>query len=192
MDNIANKIASCNNCKLKCTCVKVVPGEGNPSADIMFIGEAPGKNEDEQGRPFVGQAGKLLDELLASIDLKRENVYITNVVKCRPPQNRDPLPEEVKACREWLDEQIRAIKPKLIVLLGRHAMNRFLPGFRISADHGRAFRRDLAELGAFIFFPVYHPAAALYNGAMKKPLEEDFKKIPKLLKLIAEEENKKF
>lgn len=184
MQNLISKIKSCNNCNLCKTATNIVPGEGNINADSMFIGEGPGKNEDLEGRPFVGQAGKFLDELLASIDLKRENVYITNVVKCRPPRNRDPLPEEIEACREWLDEQLRKIKPKLIILLGRHAMNRFLPGLRISADHGRAIRRNLEGTGEFVFFPVYHPAAALYNSKMKEPLFKDFKKIPKILTLI--------
>lgn len=189
MDKIIQKIKSCSGCNLRSTCKNPVPGEGNSNAEIMFIGEGPGKNEDEQGRPFVGQAGKFLDELLASIDLKRENVYITNVVKCRPPQNRDPFPEEAEACREWLNEQIRAIKPKLIILLGRHAMNRFIPGLQISADHGRVFRREISSIGIFVFFPVYHPAAALYNPKMKEPLFRDFAKIPKIL-ILMNKENK--
>jgi len=184
MDILINKIISCSNCGLRATCAKPVPGEGDCNADIMFIGEGPGKKEDEQGRPFVGQAGKFLNELLASIDLKRENVYITNVVKCRPPQNRDPLPKEVEACREWLNEQIRNIKPKLIILLGRHAMNRFISGLQISSAHGRAFRRNLEGLGEFVFFPVYHPAAALYNPKLRESAFKDFKKIPKIIELI--------
>jgi len=184
MDILIEKIKSCKNCKLRETCTTVVPGEGDIHANIMLIGEGPGKNEDLQGRPFVGAAGKFLTELLESIDLKRENVYITNIVKCRPPQNRDPLPEEVEACRQWLNEQISKINPKLIILLGRHAMNRFIPNLQISSAHGRVFRKKLEEVGDFVFFPVYHPAAALYNPKMKEPLFKDFAKIPKILELI--------
>lgn len=147
----------------------------------MFIGEAPGRQEELAGRPFVGAAGKLLNQLLNGIGLKREDVYITNVIKCRPPENRDPLPEEIEACRGWLDEQIKLVRPRLIVLLGRHALNRFLPGLKISKVHGQPHQQELAGLGSFIFFPIYHPAAALYNRAMREPLEEDFRKIPGLL-----------
>lgn len=160
-----------------------VPGEGNPTADVMFIGEAPGKNEDLQGRPFVGQAGKLLDELLAGIKLQREDVFIGNAIKHRPPGNRDPKPEEVAHQWPWLRDQVEAIHPKLIVLLGRHAMDTFLPGCQISADHGRGKRYR-----GQVFYPVYHPAAALYNGGMRPTLEADFAKIPSLLTRIDAEE----
>lgn len=187
MQELTTKIKNCHQCQLREGCNNVVPGEGNFNADIMLIGEGPGKNEDLQGKPFVGAAGKFLSELLESIDLKRENVYITNVVKCRPPMNRDPLPEEIEACREWLNQQVLSIKPKLIVLLGRHAMGRFLPNLRISEAHGRAFRREIEGLGAYVFFPVYHPAAALYNGGMRPTLFDDFRKIPELLKIITKE-----
>jgi len=187
MNDLTNKILNCKQCSLREGCNNVVPGEGDSDADIMIIGEGPGKNEDLQGRPFIGAAGKFLDELLASIDLKRENVYITNVVKCRPPENRDPLPEEVEACREWLNQQVIVIKPKLIILLGRHAMCRFLPNLKISEAHGRAFRRDVEGLGNHVFFPVYHPAAALYNGSMRPVLLGDFRKIPALVKVVEEE-----
>jgi len=156
-----------------------VPGEGSSKAEIMFIGEGPGQKEDELGRPFVGQAGKLLDKLIESIGLKREDVYIANVVKCRPPGNRDPLPEEVEACRDWLDKQVEIIKPKLIVLLGRHSMTRFLPNLKISADHGKPKRRF-----GQVYFPVYHPAAALYRNGLLEDLKKDFKKIPKILEMI--------
>ena len=125
---LEEKIKACRKCHLRDTCLQVVPGEGNFEADIMFIGEGPGENEDKQGRPFVGAAGKFLEEMLSLIGKNREDVFIGNVLKCRPPGNRDPLPEEVKACWPWMMEQIKIIKPKLVVLLGRHAMERFLPG----------------------------------------------------------------
>jgi len=183
-NNLTDRIKSCDYCQLSGG--RPVPGEGNPHADIMFIGEAPGKQEELAGRPFVGAAGKLLNRLLEGIGLKRDDVYITNIIKCRPPQNRDPLPEEIKACREWLDEQIKSIKPKLIVLLGRHALNRFLPELKISKVHGQLLREEVADLGTFVFFPIYHPAAALYNPKMREPMEEDFKKILNLLQSIEE------
>lgn len=161
------------------TCTQMVPGEGDPQAEIVFIGEAPGKNEDLQGRPFVGQAGKLLDELIASIGLRREDVFITNVLKARPPGNRDPLPLEVKHHWPWLERQLAEIKPLLIVPLGRHAMNRFLPNRKISRDHGQA-----RLSGGQVYFPVHHPAAALYTGSLKETLFEDFAKIPELLERV--------
>lgn len=148
----------------------------------MFIGEAPGKNEDREGRPFIGAAGKLLDELLASIELQREDVFIGNVVKYRPPDNRDPLPAEVAHNWPWLRDQVEAINPTLIVLLGRHAMDTFLPDCRITKDHGRGKRYR-----GQVFYPVYHPAAALYNGGLRPTLFADFAKIPGLLKKIAGE-----
>ncbi len=172
--------ASCT-CSLKETATQAVPGEGNPDADIMFIGEAPGKNEDLQGVPFIGAAGKFLSLMLATIKLKREDIYITNVVKYRPPNNRDPLPEEIAACMPWLHEQIKIIKPKIIVTLGRHALEHFVPGKKISEVHGHAFRRNFPDMGEQVFFSLYHPAAALYNGSMRQTLIEDFKKIPKIL-----------
>ncbi len=171
-------------CALKYTAINVVPGEGSAKAKILFIGEAPGKKEDEQGKPFIGAAGKFLSEMLASIGLKREDIYITNVVKYRPPNNRDPLPEEVADCWPWLEAQIRLISPKLIVPLGRHAMERFIEGKKISEVHGQLFEIDMPNLGKRNFYTLYHPAAALYNGSMRKILLEDFSKIPKLLKSI--------
>lgn len=177
---------------LECTCAlrdhatQAVPGVGNPDAQILFIGEAPGKNEDLEGLPFVGAAGKFLNEMLASIQLKREDIFITNVVKYRPPNNRDPLPDEKEACREWLAEQIKIINPRLIVTLGRHALENFIPGKMISEIHGQAFRRTFDDLGERVFFVLYHPAAALYNGGMRETLKSDFKKIPKVLKKIKE------
>lgn len=168
-------------CSLKNQATRPVPGEGNADADIVFIGEAPGKNEDLQGKPFVGAAGKFLSEMLASIDLRREDIYITNVVKYRPPNNRDPLPEEIAACMPWLHEQIKIIQPKIIVTLGRHALEHFIPGKRISEVHGKAFRRDFPDIGTQVFYSLYHPAAALYNGGMRETLRKDFQKIPKII-----------
>lgn len=175
-------------CSLRETATQAVPGDGNADADILFIGEAPGKNEDLRGIPFVGAAGKFLDEMLASIQLRREDIYITNIVKYRPPENRDPLPEEIRGCAEWLSEQVSLIDPQVIVTLGRHALNHFFPDVKISEVHGRAFRRDIPGLGPRVFYVLYHPAAALYNGSMRDTLKKDFEKIPKILtKLKAEE-----
>ena len=188
LKDLNDQILKCEKCALAKTRTNVVPGEGSGDAEIMFIGEGPGKNEDEQGVPFVGAAGKLLDKLIESIGLTRKDVYIANVVKCRPPGNRDPLPEEVEACRPWLDRQIEIIKPKLIVLLGRHSMERFLPNQKISLDHGKPKRRN-----GQVYFPIYHPAAALYRNGLLKDLENDFQKIPKVLEIMKRsgiEENK--
>lgn len=171
-------------CGLREVAIQAVPGDGNPDADIMFVGEAPGKKEDEQGKPFVGAAGKFLSEMLGSINLKREDIYITNVVKYRPPENRDPEPEEIEACMPWLHEQIKIIEPKIIVTLGRHAMEHFIPGKKISEVHGQAFRRTFPDIGEQIFFALYHPAAALYNGSMRATLIADFKKIPKVIEKL--------
>lgn len=171
-------------CGLKDQATQAVPGEGNPDADILFIGEAPGKKEDELGVPFVGASGKFLSEMLATINLKREDIYITNIVKYRPPDNRDPLPEEVLACEPWLHEQIKIIQPKMIVTLGRHAMEHFIPGKKISEVHGQSFQRKFPDIGKQTFFVLYHPAAALYNGSMRQTLIEDFKKIPEIIAKI--------
>ncbi len=160
----------------------LVMGEGNADADIIFIGEAPGAKEDELGRPFVGAAGKFLDEMLASIELDRKDIYISNIVKYRPPGNRDPKPEEIEAFKPYLKKQVEIIEPKLIVFLGRHSMNVFLPELKISEAHGRAYKRD-----GQVYMPLYHPAAALYNGGMRKTLLEDFAGIPRLLKKIDQE-----
>jgi uracil-DNA glycosylase len=184
LNALNNRMLACSQCVLRSGCRTVVPGEGSAKAEIMFIGEGPGKKEDELGRPFVGAAGKFLEEMLATIKLKREDVYIANVVKCRPPQNRDPLPEEVAACWPWLLEQIRIIQPKLIVTLGRHSMERFLPNQKISEVHGKAMRREIEGIGKQVFYTLYHPAAALYNGSMREVLIKDFKRIPKVLKAI--------
>lgn len=178
--------ASCL-CELRHSVKNVVPGIGSADADILFIGEAPGKKEDETGEPFVGAAGKFLNEMLGSVGLSRDDIYITNVVKYRPPNNRDPLPEEVAACWPWLRAQVELIDPKIIVLLGRHALERFVPGKRISVEHGRAFRRTVPDLGTYVFFALYHPAAALYNGSMRETLMKDFAKIPKILEMLGKE-----
>lgn len=184
LEQLNKKMLACSQCVLRATCRTVVPGEGPADAEIMFIGEGPGQKEDELGRPFVGAAGKFLDEMLASINLKREEIYIANVVKCRPPENRDPLPEETETCWTWLMEQIKIINPKLIVTLGRHSMERFLPGQKISRIHGKALRREMSGIGKRVFYALYHPAAALYNGGMRGVLISDFKKIPQVLKAI--------
>ncbi len=173
-------------CKLKLTATQPVFGDGNPNADIVFIGEAPGKNEDLEGRPFVGAAGKFLTEMLESIKMERSDIYITNIVKYRPPNNRDPLPEEIDACKEWLYEELNTIKPKLIVFLGRHSMSHFFPSEKISIVHGKLLIKTIPGIETKHFLPLYHPAAALYNGSMRETLLQDFKKIPLALKKISE------
>lgn len=162
---------------------QLVMGDGNTDADIVFIGEAPGKNEDEQGIPFVGAAGKFLNEMLTSINLKREDVYITNIVKYRPPNNRDPLPDEKRAFWPYLVHQLEIINPKIVVTLGRHSMGYFLPKARISQIHGQPQRIRLTENGKsyeWIVLPLYHPAAALYNGSLRATLVKDFKQLTML------------
>ncbi len=164
---------------------QLVFGDGNPEAQVVFIGEAPGKNEDLKGIPFVGAAGKFLDEMLNSVNLKRKDVYITNIVKYRPPNNRDPEPEEKKAFWPYLLKQIAIIKPNIIATLGRHSGQVFLPDLRISADHGQPKRIHVTMDGmqeSIIILPLYHPAAALYNGSLRQTLLEDFQVVPKLLK----------
>ncbi|MFA5751437.1 MAG: uracil-DNA glycosylase [Candidatus Paceibacterota bacterium] len=171
-------------CNLKKTATQAVYGDGNPDSDIVFIGEAPGKNEDKEGIPFIGSAGKFLTEMLSAIDLKREDIYTTNIVKYRPPNNRDPLPEEKASCKEWLLEELNLIKPKLIIFLGRHAMNTFFPNEKISDIHGKILIKKFKNFPTKYFFALYHPASALYNGGMREVLMSDFKKIPKILKEI--------
>ena len=178
-------------CELRKTATQAVPGNGNPDADIVFIGEAPGKSEDAQGVPFVGAAGKFLAEMLSEINLKREDVYITNIVKYRPPNNRDPLPEEKAACRMWLLEELKIIKPMLVIFLGRHAMNNFFPELKISGAHGKLLIKAFKGMATRYFFPLYHPAAALYDGSMREVLKNDFRKIPKILKEIEKREKEK-
>lgn len=169
---------------LKQTATQLVFGSGNPDAEIVFIGEAPGKNEDLKGEPFVGAAGKFLDEMLTSVSLKREDVYITNIVKYRPPENRDPSPEEKTAFWPYLLKQILIINPKIIVTLGRHSGQAFLQDLRISVDHGKAYRHKFIIEGKeeiITILPLYHPAAALYNGDLRQTLLEDFTIVNKLL-----------
>ncbi len=186
LDALSQACLSCTACDLSKQRTHVVPGEGNEKAQVMFIGEGPGYNEDQQGRPFVGQAGKLLDELIASIGMKRSDVFIANVVKCRPPGNRDPMPAEIAACSDWLNEQIRLINPKVIVTLGRYSMAKFMPGDSISKVHGSP-----RKIGERVVLPVHHPAAALYQQSLKQTLQADFKKIPQLLKEAAKIEEAK-
>lgn len=173
-------------CELKKTATQPVFGNGNPEAKIVFIGEAPGKKEDETGIPFIGAAGKFLEEMLGTIGMKREQIYITNIVKYRPPNNRDPEPSEKNECREWLYQELSFIKPKLIIFLGRHSMNDFFPDLKISNAHGKLIIKKFPHIPTTHFLPLYHPAAALYNGGMRETLMEDFKKIPLALKKISE------
>lgn len=190
-DEFLKQVKICTKCRLSQGRINVVPGEGSEKAEILFIGEGPGKNEDQQGRPFVGAAGKFLTEMIEMIGFKREDVYIANVVKCRPPGNRDPLPDEVETCWPWLETQLKLIKPKVIVLLGRHSAGRFLPTIHISSDHGQAFRKNIPGLGKVILYPCYHPAAALYNGGLRETLIKDFKKIPKILEIAKDTKTEK-
>ncbi len=169
-------IAVCRKCELYKTATRPVPGEGPENSEIMFIGEAPGWNEDQQGRPFVGAAGKFLEQLFSSIGMKRDQVYITNVVKHRPPNNREPLPTEIAACGSWLERQLELIRPKIIVTLGRYSMARFFPNKTISKIHGSADRRD-----GVIYFAMYHPAAALHQANLRYEIEQDMLKLPALL-----------
>jgi uracil-DNA glycosylase len=177
--------ASKCSCPLKETATQAVFGDGNANADVVFIGEAPGKNEDLGGKPFIGAAGKFLSEMLESIKMERSDIYITNIVKYRPPNNRDPLPEEIEACKDWLHEELALINPKLIVFLGRHSMNHFFPNEKISTVHGKLLIKDIEGIPTKYFLPLYHPAAALYNGSVRETLKGDFKMIPLVLKKIA-------
>lgn len=183
LEQIAADIVTSNICPdLAKTATQLVFGEGNPDADIVFIGEAPGKREDETGKPFVGAAGRFLDEMLESIGLGREDIYITNIVKYSPPGNRDPLPSEKQEFLPYLAEQIKVIEPKLIVTLGRHSMEVLLPGLKISECHGQPKRYN-----GQVYLPLFHPAAALYNGGLRQTLLDDFARIPAILKKIKEE-----
>ncbi len=176
LSELYEEIALCRQCEIAKYRTKVVPGEGAEDADILFIGEAPGWHEDQQGRPFVGPAGLYLDELLASINLKREQVYIANVIKCRPTANRDPLPSEIHDCRQWLERQIELIHPRMIVTLGRYSMAMFFSGKTIGKIHGTAQRRD-----NIIYYAMYHPAAALHQQSLRQTIAADMLKIPSLL-----------
>ncbi len=176
LKELNGEIIHCILCPLHRSRHNAVPGEGREDAEILFIGEAPGFHEDRQGRPFVGAAGRFLEELLASIELRREDVYITNVLKCRPPGNRDPMSLEIETCKPYLDRQMKLIKPKLIVTLGRYSMARFFPEARISRIHGLPRKVDNV-----ICYPMYHPAAALHQPRFRKAIEEDMLKIPQIL-----------
>jgi len=181
LDVIKEEVLVCAKCHLSETRIKTVPGSGSYEAEIMFIGEAPGANEDKEGIPFCGAAGKFLDEMLASIDLDRDKIFITNSVKCRPPGNRDPEDDEKSVCRPYLEKQIKLINPKMIVALGRHAVSTLLPGMSgISKLHGHALKRP----NGIVYLPLYHPAAALHNGGLRSTLVADFQKIPSILQKI--------
>lgn len=186
---LCQKMAACQDCEeLAQTRTTVVPGAGAEKAQIVFIGEAPGFHEDQQGLPFVGQAGQFLDYLLNSIGLQRGDVYISNVIKCRPPGNRDPLPTEIMNCQKWLEQQLELISPTMVVTLGRYSLAKFFPGEAISKIHGKERRRDNV-----IYYPMYHPAAALHQQSLRQIIEADMLKIPAILartEEVAEEESK--
>lgn len=182
LQEVAKRVRVCTDCPLARTRTNAVPGEGNETPRIVLIGEAPGYHEDQQGRPFVGPAGKFLEQLLGSIGLKRQDVFITNMVKCRPPNNREPLPTEIEACRKYLDRQIELLHPDIIVTLGRHSLAKFFPKEAISKARGKA--RTLNEV---LIFPTYHPAAALHQQSLRHTIEEDFKVIPSLLNAVTSE-----
>ena len=181
-DVLVEEITSCTLCSLSEKRTNAVPGEGSLTADIFFIGEGPGFYEDRDGRPFVGPAGKFLDELLASIGLRRQDVYITNMVKCRPPNNRDPLPGEIQACQPYLDRQLDLISPKLVVTLGRYSFNKLFPGESISKARGKPRRWKNITV-----YPMYHPAAALHNPALRPVIESDVGRLPSLVEDVARE-----
>lgn len=176
LQRVHELVMVCPKCALSKSRTKAVPGEGPEDARVMFIGEGPGWHEDRQGRPFVGPAGQFLEQMLNSINLPRPQVFITNIVKCRPPGNRDPRPEEIEACAPYLDKQIQLINPRVIVTLGRYSMGRFFPGRTISQIHGTARRED-----GLIYVAMYHPAAALHQQKLRQTLEDDFKKLPAFL-----------
>jgi uracil-DNA glycosylase family 4 len=173
---LEQEVSACPLCDLSRTRKLAVPGEGPVDAEVMFIGEGPGFNEDQQGRPFVGPSGRLLNELLASIGLARDQVYITNVVKCRPPNNREPMPQEIAACAPYLERQLALIKPKVVVTLGRYSMAKFFPGASITKIHGQPKR-----IGAAFYFPMFHPAAALRQESYMAAVKADMLKIPALI-----------
>lgn len=175
-EELITRCKKCAHCRLRKQATQVVPGDGNPKAEVMFIGEGPGANEDKEGIPFCGAAGKFLDQLLESIGINRRDVYITNMVKCRPPGNRDPSEDEMKACRPWLDKQIEFINPKVFILLGRFAMGKFFPDLKISKAHGKSFKKS-----GKLYFIMYHPAVALYNDSFKKVMMEDMKGLKKII-----------
>jgi uracil-DNA glycosylase family 4 len=176
LKTVANEVRACKQCGLSATRKNAVPGEGPANAEVMLIGEGPGFHEDQQGRPFVGPSGEFLNQLLASAGFKRSDVFIANVVKCRPPGNRDPQPDEISACGAYLDRQVALINPKVIITLGRFSMARYFPGGKISAIHGRARRID-----GRIVVAMFHPAAALHQPALRDSIEDDFRRLPEIL-----------
>lgn len=178
LNQVEKAIGACRKCRLYRTATQAVPGSGNPNARIIFIGEAPGFNEDQQGLPFVGRAGRLLDELLSEIGLRRADVWIGNVIKHRPPENRDPMIDEIRACKPFIIDQIKALNPRIIATLGRFAMEVFLPSAKISAVHGKAFK-GLNR----VIYPLYHPAAALRSESVLKELRRDFRNLVNVVKL---------
>jgi len=184
LQKIADEIISNDICpELRAQATQLVFGEGDVDTNIMFVGEAPGKKEDEQGRPFVGAAGKFLNEMLGNIGIKRDDVYITNIVKYRPPDNRDPRPEEKQAFWPFLVRQLNVIQPKLVVTLGRHSMGYFLPNIKISEVHGELAQIKIGDRIQAVL-PLFHPAAAMYNGGLRQTLISDFAKIPEIIKRI--------
>lgn len=176
LDAIAAETSICTNCKLHHSRKNVVPGDGPANSDIMFIGEGPGFHENEQGLPFVGAAGRFLEELLEGIGMSRKTVFITNIVKCRPPGNRDPETDEIEACSEYLERQIKTINPKVIVTLGRFSMARYFPQAKISVIHGQA-----KNINGRLVVPMYHPAAALHQPSLRSVVQDDFSKLPELI-----------
>ena len=176
LTDLYNQVRTCTRCLLAQSRTRAVPGEGPENAPVMFIGEAPGFHEDKTGRPFVGAAGQFLEELLASISMTRQDVYIANVIKCRPPGNRDPSPIEIEACQSFLDRQIELIRPKMVITLGRFSMARYFPGAKISAIHGKPLKLD-----GVLYYPMFHPAAALHQPKLRTTVEQDMQKIPELL-----------
>lgn len=187
LEKLNIEMSQCRKCALRANCQQVVFGSGNPQAEIMFIGEAPGENEDKLGIPFVGSTGKILDKTLSDIKINREDVYLTNICKCRPIKNRDPLPEELASCSSWLQNQIEIIKPKIIVTLGRYALNYFLPDVKISEVHGKTLKINDSKIGKINLYPIHHPAAARINRKTKAIFIEDFQKLPPILKQIKKE-----
>jgi uracil-DNA glycosylase family 4 len=191
LSEVATLVQSCARCELCRGRTHAVPGHGDINTDIMFIGEAPGMHEDRRGLPFVGASGQFLNELLASIDLDRAAVFITNIVKCRPPGNRDPLPDEIAACQPYLDTQIDTIDPLVIVTLGRYSMSKWFPSERISRIHGQP-----RVFGSRVVVPMYHPAAALHQASLRSTIEADFQKLPRIVaearerKVVASEQPK--
>ncbi len=182
LEQIATEVRVCDRCRLHETRQRAVPGEGNPATEVLFVGEAPGQNEDREGRPFVGAAGSFLTELLGSVDWRRDEVFITNVVKCRPPGNRDPEPDEIAACAPYLARQMAALDPALVVTLGRHSLGRFMPGARIGQAHGttRPIETEMGPSDALVF-AMYHPAAALHQGSLRQTLLDDMQTVPAAL-----------